>query len=131
MQNEAIRYINSHNLTRIKAGNDRETFLEIWMVTVDNRIFARSWGFAERSWYNTFLNDSNGEIKCGDQIFKIKAEIPKDLDALNEKISRAYLDKYDSGYNSFYAKGITEQSHVDKTMEFIIQQPSTINAQQK
>ena len=123
MQNEAINYINSHNLVGIKAGKERETFLEIWMVTVNNRIFARSWGFAERSWYNTFLNDSNGEIKCDNQIFKIKAVIPEDLDSLNEKISQAYLDKYDSGENSFYAKGITEQSHVEKTMEFIIQEP--------
>ena len=123
MQNEAINYINSHNLIGIKAGKERETFLEIWMVTVNNRIFARSWGFAERSWYNTFLNDSNSEIKCGDQVFKIIAEIPNDLDALNEKISQAYLDKYDSGDNSYYAKGIIEQNHVERTMEFIIQEP--------
>lgn len=123
MQNEAINYINSHNLIGIKAGKERETFLEIWMVTADNRVFARSWGFAERSWYNTFLNDSNGEIKCDNQIFKLRAEIPKDLDSLNEKISQAYLDKYDSGENSYYAKRITEQNHVAKTMEFIIQQP--------
>ena len=123
MQNEAINYINSHNFIGIKAEKERETFLEIWMVTVNNRIFARSWGFAERSWYNTFLNDSNGEIKCGNRVFKIRADIPKDLDALNEKISQAYLDKYDSGDNSYYAQGITEQSHVEKTMEFIIQEP--------
>ncbi|SKC11094.1 hypothetical protein SAMN05660477_03089 [Soonwooa buanensis] len=120
MQNDAINYINSRNLIGIKAGSDRKTFLKIWMVTVNNRIFARSWGFAERSWYNTFLNDSNGEIKCGDNVFNIKADIPKDLDALNEKISQAYLDKYDSGDNSYYAKGITEQNHVAKTMEFIL-----------
>ena len=48
--NTAIQYINSHNLIGIKAGKERETFLEIWMVTVENRIFARSWGFAEKSW---------------------------------------------------------------------------------
>ncbi|WP_312323832.1 DUF2255 family protein, partial [Soonwooa sp.] len=111
------------NLIGIKAGKERETFLEIWMVTVDSRIFVRSWGFAERSWYNAFLNNPNGEIKCGNQIFKIKAEIPKDLDALNERISQAYLNKYNSGENSFYAKGITEQSHIAKTLEFIVKQP--------
>lgn len=104
MQNEAINYINSHNLIGIKARKERETFLEIWMVTVDNKIFARSWGFAERSWYSTFLNDSNGEIKCGNQVFKIRAEIPKDLDRLNERISQAYLNKYNSGENSFLCK---------------------------
>lgn len=121
MKKDPVKYINSHNLIGIKAGSERETFLEIWMVTVDKRIFARSWGFAEKSWYNTFLKDENGQIQCGDQIFNIKAKIPDDLDDLNDKINKAYLDKYNSGENSFYAIGITEQNHVEKTMEFVIQ----------
>lgn len=120
MNNDAINYINSHNLIGIKAGSERETFLEIWMVSVGDRIFARSLGFAEKSWYNTFLKDENGQIQCGDQIFNIKAKIPDDLDDLNDKISQAYLDKYDSGENSFYARGITEQNHVEKTLELVI-----------
>ncbi|SEH48302.1 DUF2255 family protein [Epilithonimonas hominis] len=118
--NTAIQYINSHNLIGIKAGKERETFLEIWMVTVENRIFARSWGFAEKSWYNTFLKDNLGEIKCGETIYKIEARIPEDLSELEEEINQAYLDKYDSGENSFYAKGIIEEKHVAKTMEFVI-----------
>lgn len=79
------------------------------MVVVENRIFARSWGFAESSWYNAFLNDPDGKIKCGDQEFKITA-----------KINAAYLDKYNSGDNSKYAVGITQKKHSDKTMEFIL-----------
>ena len=116
----AIQYIESHNLIGIKAGKERESFLEIWMVTVENRIFARSWGFAERSWYNTFLKDNLGEIKCGETIYKIEARIPLDLADIENKINQAYLEKYDSGDNSFYAKGIIEKEHVEKTMEFVI-----------
>ncbi len=118
--NTAIQHINSHNLIGIKAGKERESFLEIWMVTVENRIFARSWGFAEKSWYNTFLKDNLGEIKCGETIYAIEARIPEDLSELEQEINQAYLDKYDSGENSFYAKGIIEEKHVAKTMEFII-----------
>lgn len=120
MKNEALNYINSNNLIGIKAGKNRERFLEIWMVTVDNRIFARSWGFAERSWYNTFLKDEEGQIQCGTNISNIKARVPEDLDEINEKISKAYLDKYDSGENSYYAKGIIEEKHAQKTMELIL-----------
>ncbi len=116
----AIEYIDSHNLIGIKAGKERESFLEIWMVTVENRIFARSWGFAERSWYNFFLKDKFGEIKCGETIYKIEAEVPSDLAGIENEINQAYLQKYDSGDNSFYAKGITEKEHVEKTMEFVI-----------
>lgn len=117
---KALQYINSNNLIEIKAGNDRETFLEIWMVTVNDRIFARSWGFAERSWYNTFLKDNSGQIKCGEEVFNIKAQIPNDLNELEEQINQAYLNKYDSGRNSFYAQGIVKKEHADKTMEFLV-----------
>ncbi|MBK1896475.1 DUF2255 family protein [Chryseobacterium paridis] len=113
----AIQYVNENEITGIKAGLQRDTFLDIWMVVVNDRIFARSWGFAEKSWYNTFLKDSCGQIKCGDQIFSIKACIPPDLNDLTFSINQAYLTKYSTKQ---YAKPITEQKHIDKTMEFII-----------
>lgn len=112
-------YINQNNLIGIKAGRNRDRFLDIWMVTVGNRIFARSWGLAEKSWYHTFLNDQNGEIRCGETIIKIKAVVPTDITELNEKISEAYLKKYDRGENSFYARGIIKDEHIARTMEFI------------
>lgn len=116
----AIAYINSNNLIGIKAGFDRPNFLNIWMVVVDNRIFARSWGFAEKSWYNSFLQNPSGQIKCGDNIFPIKAFVPVDNDLIAEKINQAYLAKYNSGHNIEYAKGIVRKEHINKTMEFII-----------
>lgn len=118
-----LKLINSHTLIGIKAGTERDSFLEIWMVVVDDRIFARSWGFAERSWFNTFLKNSFGEIKCCDEIFKIKAEIPANEHSLMEKINAAYLAKYTSTeHNKKYAEGIIKEAHIEKTMEFIVVQ---------
>ena len=121
MNNEiAINYINNNNLTGIMAGSQRQTFLDIWMVVVEDRIFARSWGFAEKSWYNSFLEEPVGKIKCGENVFSIKATVPKDKAEITEKINIAYLTKYNTGHNIEYAKGIVEENHIAKTMEFII-----------
>jgi hypothetical protein len=117
---QAIEYIKTNNLIGIKAGLDRPDFLDIWMVVVDNRIFARSWGFAERSWYNTFMKNPEGQIKCGERIFHIQATIPKDNSDMTERINHAYLAKYNSDHNIKYAIGIIEDKHVEKTMEFIV-----------
>lgn len=123
MNNEkVIDFINTNNLIGLKAGKERDKFLNIWMVVVDERIFARSWGFAERSWYNTFLKDPDGELKCGDTIVSIEARIPEDMDDLSERINKAYLDKYNYGDNSKYALGIVEPAHIEKTMEFVLKQ---------
>ena len=117
----AINYIKSNNLIGIKAGTSRTTYLEIWMVVVENRIFARSWGLAEKSWFNTFLSDPIvGKIKCGDVEISITAKIPTDLVPLSDKISQAYIDKYTAPENLKYAQGIAGNVHVEKTMEFIV-----------
>lgn len=118
--NNALDYIREKNLIGIKAGLQRPHFLNIWMVVVENRIFARSWGLAEKSWYNTFLENSEGQIECGNTIYYIKALIPDDLDQITDEINKAYLEKYNSGVNSKYAIGIIEEKHIGKTMEFII-----------
>lgn len=114
-----IECIKGTRLLGIKAGSDRPNFLEIWMVTVEDRVFARSWGLAERSWYNSFLQNNKGEMRCGEKIVKITAIVPPDLEKINDKISEAYLKKYDHGENSYYAHGIVKKEHLNKTMEFI------------
>lgn len=118
----AINYIETHNLIGIKAGLNRETFLDIWMIVVNDRIFARSWGLAEKSWYNSFLQDSKGQIKCGENIFTIKAIVPIDKNNLTSAINNAYLTKYNTDHNIEYAKGIIKAKHIEKTLEFIIKE---------
>lgn len=119
-ENTALDYIKTHNLIGVKAGTNRSAFLEIWMVVVDNRIFARSWGLAEKSWYNIFLKNSEGQLQCGDLIVNVNAIVPTDMDELTEGINNAYLTKYNSEHNMKYAKGIIQTKHIEKTMEFII-----------
>lgn len=117
---QAIEFIQKNSLTGIRAGFKRPTFLDIWMVVVDDRIFARSWGFAEKSWYHTFLQHPEGEIRCGEQVFRIKAHVPADLDLLTGRINAAYLEKYREPHNIPYAQGIVEEKHAAKTMEFVV-----------
>lgn len=116
----ALNYIQNNTIIGIKAGFQRPDFLEIWMVIIQNRIFARSWGLAERSWYNTFLENPEGEIQCGENIYPIKAFIPKDINDLTEEINEAYLTKYYTAHNIPYSQGIIQKKHVAKTMEFVI-----------
>eukprot|EP01133_Synstelium_polycarpum_P017582 gene17582-20978_t len=119
-ENPVLEYIHKHNLAGIRAGKDRTTFLNIWMVTLQNRIFARSWGLAEKSWYHSLKEGEQGAIQYGTNVVLVKGIIPHDLDAITPLINAAYLLKYDTGGdNSYYAHGITEPQHIKHTMEFI------------
>lgn len=115
---DILAAIEARSLTGIRAGHARPDFLDIWMVVVDGRLFARSWGLKERSWYNSFLEESRGAIRVGDDVYAISASPIAADDPIQGAISAAYLRKYDHGENSFYAQGIIQPQHVAKTMEF-------------
>ncbi|MBJ6118072.1 DUF2255 family protein [Pontibacter sp. BT310] len=115
------QHLDNHTLTGIKAGKDRTTFLNIWMVNVDGRIFARSWGKSNRSWFTTLLDEKTGQIKYGDKVLNIRAKPCKDA-LMNTKIDHAYRTRYTTPENLSYAIGITQPEYADYTMEFQLDQ---------
>ena len=112
-------YLLTHTLIEIKGGLTRPSFLKIWMVNVDNRIFARSWNKSERSWFTEFQRSGVGEIKYGDKILRVKGKKLPAGDSLNSRISEAYLARYDQPENLQYAQGIAQPEYFEYTMEFI------------
>jgi hypothetical protein len=115
------QHLEDHTLTGIKAGKDRTTFLNIWMVNVEGRVFARSWGKSNRSWFTTLLDEKTGQIKYGDKVLNIRAKPCKDA-LMNTKIDHAYRTRYTTPENLPYAIGITQPEYADYTMEFLLDQ---------
>lgn len=116
---DIISYINSNNLVGIRGGSKPRDFLNIWMVVVAGRIFARSWSMSERSWYTAFLAEETGAIKCGETEVAVRGIIPADIETLGPMINQAYLQKYTSEHNRPYARGIVQPEHMAKTLELI------------
>src|SRR5262245_51227150 len=78
----------------IRAGTEHR-FIGIWAVVVDGRVFVRSWSLKPRSWYRTFLEDPAGAIQIGTKTIPIRA-VPTRSEPLKDKISEAYLEKYNT-----------------------------------
>lgn len=111
-------YLANNTLIEIKGGLTRPTFLKIWMVNVDNRIFARSWNKSENSWFTEFQKTGIGEIKFGDKVIRVTGEKTDPDNPINKKISQAYIKKYDQPENLKYARGISKPEYFNHTMEF-------------
>ena len=112
-------YMKDNTLTGIKGGTERETFLQIWMVEVDGRVFVRSWNKSARSWFTEFIKTGVGQIQYGDSIINVKGKKVDAADAVQQQINKAYLEKYNQEHNVKYAEGITQPEYADYTMEFI------------
>ncbi len=111
-------YLANNTLIEIKGGLTRPTFLKIWMVEVDNRIFARSWNKSENSWFTEFQKSGIGEIKFGDKVIRVTGEKIDADNPINKKISQAYIKKYNQPENLKYARGISKPEYFNYTMEF-------------
>ncbi|PWJ44441.1 hypothetical protein BC781_101801 [Sediminitomix flava] len=113
---DLINCINATPITTIRQG-DTHPFIDMWMVVVDDRIFSRSWLGDPKGWYYKFLEDKKGAIQCGDKFYQIEGIIPDDLDAINEKINTAYIQKYGDGDHPEIAKQMIEAERMARTLE--------------
>lgn len=119
---DLYEYLNTHTRIEIKGGLDRPTFLPIWMVNVNGRLFSRSWNKSDRSWFTEFIATGRGQIKYGDKIINVVGYKIDSNDEINKKIDAAYLQKYTKPENIPYAKGITQPEYANYTMEFKLEE---------
>jgi len=107
-----------HNYVEIKGGLNRNTFLEIWMVSVNKQIFARSWNKSEKSWFTAFIDTGLGQLKYGNKVISVKGKkLPKDSN-MHPLINEAYRNRYNETENIFYSIGIGQPEYANYTMEF-------------
>jgi hypothetical protein len=111
-------HLKINNYTEIKGGIERKSFLEIWVVSVNNRVFARSWNKSARSWFTAFLETGAGQLKYGDTIIDVKGKKLDPKASIQKEINQTYLKRYNQKENIFYSEGITQPEYLDYTMEF-------------
>lgn len=111
-------HLKNHNYTEIKGGIKRDSFLEIWVVNFNKRVFARSWNKSTRSWFTAFLETGVGQLKYGEKIINVKGLKLEPTAQIQEEINQAYLERYNQKENIFYSEGITKPEYLDYTLEF-------------
>ena len=115
-----LKCINVTQITSLRAGKDRSKFTGIWMVVVGDRIFGRSYNLSERSWYTTFINGDDGDLKCGKEIIPVRGMKPSDIYTITEAINKAYEKKYlVHAFNKKWVDGLCEPGRIARTMEFV------------
>ncbi|MBL1212871.1 MAG: DUF2255 family protein [Ignavibacteriae bacterium] len=110
------KYLEENTLVGIKGGKKRNKYLEIWMVNVNGRIFARTWTRSKKSWFNSLLEEGIGEIKYSNKIIEVSASKNNEPE-INMLIDKAYLQKYDQPNNVEYSEGITKKEYWEYTVE--------------
>lgn len=96
--------IDKERMLGIRAGiNSDHKVIGIWVVTVNGRVFVRSWSKKPRSWWRTFLEDPHGTIYVAGSTrgVKVRAMQVKD-EKLKDLVTKAYKEKYNKSGDLHY-----------------------------
>lgn len=86
---ELEKLVQSKKVHQIRAGRTHR-FIDITIVSTEGRFFVRQYKFGEKSWYQAFLKNPDGQMKIGGSIIDVDGVKPADLDEVNPKINKAY-----------------------------------------
>jgi hypothetical protein len=115
---DLLNALKDSKVIRVRAGTGRHRFIGIWFVMVANHVLARSWSVKPDGWYRTFLKNPRGAIQVGKVETAIRAVHVRSK-LLKDAVDRAYLEKYNSGWEIKYAKDLVAEKSRAATIEFV------------
>lgn len=93
-------------------------FTGVWVVVVEGRAFARSWGVKERGWYHAFRAEPRGAIQVDGRELPVRAAFPRSARILDE-IDRAYAAKYHTPASLKWVRDLSGAKSRATTTEFV------------
>ena len=117
------QYLRVNTLVGIKVGPNREDFVDIWVVEVNQRVFARSYYKNKRSWFTELLKGKKAKIQYGDKEIEAIGKRLTNAPDLSKQINEEYLRKYSQPKNIEYAVGFSDPEYQNYTIEFLPNKP--------
>lgn len=118
-----LKAATNEKIPKIKVG-DYYKYADIWVVTVNERVFCRQASKNNKGWYSAIIDNPQATVKFNDLEFIVAGKPPSDHKVLAEEINKAYINKYGRSFSwlSIVARLMTRKKHVNKTIELIFNQ---------
>jgi hypothetical protein len=113
-----VRAIDAAKILGVRAGaRSTHRFIGIWVVVVDDRVFARSWGVKSQGWYDTFRRESSGTLQVGQRRVRVEAR-PVRSERLLDAVEQGYAAKYSTPASKKWVRGFRTARRRAATIEF-------------
>jgi hypothetical protein len=111
--------VDAKKILGVRAGaRSSHRFTGVWVVVVNDRVFARSWERRPGGWFRTFLEDPLGVIEVGSRRIRVCA-IRHRSKRIHVAVERAYAQKYSTPGSLKYVRGFRAPRRREATIEFI------------
>jgi hypothetical protein len=110
--------LDASKILGVRAGNDHR-FTGVWVVVLNGRIFARSWGDKPNGWYRAFLDEPDGAIHApGVAERRVRGKRVRG-ERLLDAIDAAYAEKYHTRASLKWVRGFATKRRRATTIEFV------------
>ena len=101
----------------VRAGTEH-SYTGVWVVVVEDRIFARSWNDKPTGWFRAFRKQPSGMIQLDDLEIPVRGKLVRSA-RIRDAVTAAFAEKYNTKASRKWIEGFMEPERVLTTLEFV------------
>lgn len=112
-----IEAIRSAKILGVRAGTEHR-YTGVWVVTVDDRVFVRSWNDKPTGWFRAFRKQPSGMLQVGELEVHVRAQLVRSA-RIRDAVTVAFGEKYNTKASRKWVDGFAEPARALTTLELV------------
>ena len=114
---EIVEAFRKAKIMGVRAGTEHK-YTGVWVVVVDERVFARSWSDKLSGWFQAFRKQRSGMVQIGDLEVSVRGKAVRSA-RIRDAVTAAFGEKYPTKGSRKWVEGFAEPARVANTIEFV------------
>ena len=114
---DIVEELRKAKILGVRAGAEHR-YTGVWVVVVDDRVFARSWSDKPTGWFRAFKKEPAGTIQVGERELRVRGNVVRSA-RLRDAVTVAFGEKYNTKGSKKWVEGFAEPERVVNTIEFV------------
>ena len=112
-----VEALHKAKILGVRAGTEHR-YTGVWVVVVEDRVFARSWNDKPTGWFRAFKEQPDGTIQVGDREIPVRGK-PVRSARIRDAVTAAFAEKYPTKGSRKWVEGFAEPERLLTTIEFV------------
>ena len=114
---DIVEALRKAKILGVRAGAEHR-YTGVWVVVVDDRVFARSWSDKPTGWFRAFKKEPVGTLQVGEREIAVQGKVVRGARVL-DAVTAAFAEKYNTKGSQKWVEGFAEPERVVNTIEFV------------
>jgi hypothetical protein len=114
---DVVEALRNAKILGVRAGSEHR-YTGVWVVTIDKRVFVRSWYDKPTGWFRAFKKEPIGTIQVGKLEIPVRGKQVRSA-RIRDAVTGAFGEKYNTKGSQRWVDGFAEPARVLTTLEFV------------